>query len=1347
MARADTCSPRPTATQTDYTSGGTLNYVQDTNGNRITAGYTGGLLTSLTASSGQSLTIAYNTAGLISSVSDSTGRTTTYNYDASNTYLVSVNGWNGQTTNYTYDTTAGDAAQNAIQTITIPGGTHEYFTYDGHGWLASTYADGGTQPHSYVYSLGQVSVTDVHGDTSSYYYNEQGLLTKIVDPLQNATLAAYDADGNLTKLTDALGQSETYSYNTAGEVTSSTDFLGNTTNFTYTGPFNGLASMTDANGNTTSYAYNSSGDLLSTTYANGTSESCTYDPEGDATSFVDPDGQLTNYTYGKNAAGQPTGEITGTTFSDGSQYSYTYDTHGNLLTATDPTTGTVTFTYDPVTEYLTKVAYPNGTWLAFTYNAAGQRTQMVDQSGFITNYIYNSAGWLTGLTDASGNPIVTYDYCTCGRLNETLNSNGTYTTYAYDADDNITALINYAPDGTVNSSFDYTYNALGLETSETTLDGTWTYGYDADGQFTSAVFASNNQAVVPDQDLSYSYDALGNRTVTVINGVTTNYATNNMNQYTSVGGVAYTYDKNGNLLSDGTNTYTYNSLNELTSVVGPSGTTTYTYNALGQRVASTVNGVTTQYLIDPAGLGDVVGTYSGSGNVTGGNLIANYTYGLGLTSQVTASGSTYYYAFDTLGNTVGLTNGSGATVNKYSYLPFGSVLSSSVTVANPFQFVGQFGVQPASAGLSFMQARYYSTSDGRFTSPDPLGLLGGDVNYYRYAYNSPTELLDPLGLCGCDSSDQVMDVLGDVNGVQGLQLAGADKIVKSLGSDAPKYLGQTVKGLSGVVGTVGIVLGVPELVKGWHDKDPLAISHAIGSIGLGAIGLILLIPVVEGAAGIAGTVSTIAGGLALVSDVSTQIYKYSSCDSTTPPLNPPGGGGGGNDTVNGSCTLEILGLASYICDGVEVWSQYFTIIHVGGRDCSVQNLVHAVANTSGAGLGIGGGVGSGTGGSGVPPTVESTHSCNLVITIIEQQVSNARVDAGDPPVDTAPLVTGTSEAANAAGTAGNASPTTFIATALGNLGLVNGQDGNAGYSPTDAAQVAGTIATFDQLEADLAGIVTTASGNGANIGIAGDINLLQQVGARLEAVTTAEDLIFGGDANWLDTKQVSTLQQWLTAFYSDVQSSSDGGAIDPAAEAQLLATTLPSSVSTADASEFIDRWNRTVHYWNAGIFTGAQVPAGQSHRLPRYRRDSNSLQRGARCRAAKPGQRLRRPAGRVPGRAGHRAERPQRDGRLRDRQAADRPDRHPHPFGLYRHPYAHQQRKHGRHDQCRDEHRDHGCQGQSGQRGVLRLQPNLQRGLQRRQRQRHATGQRQHGHDPVHVHSRRHRLLRGRDDL
>ncbi len=719
-------------TATDYNANGSLNYIQDTDGNRITAGYTAGKLTSLTASSGQSITIGYNAAGLISTVSDSQGRTTSYTYDSSNQYLVSVTSFNGQTTSYTYNATSGSAAQHALTSIAIPGGTHQYFTYDNEGRLAGTSNDNGSQPQSFTYAQGQVSVTNGTSDTTNLYYNEEGLLVKSIDALGNVTLNTYDSNFNLVKVTNAFGESETYTYNAAGEVTSSTDFLGNTTQFAYTGPFNKLASMTEANGNTTTYAYNSAGDLLSTTYANGTSESFTYNPLGEATSFLNANAQPIQYTY--NAAGQMTSEK----FSDGSEYTYTYDGAGNMLTATDAT-GTITFTYDPVTQMLTEVAYPNGTSLSFTYNAAGQRTSMVDQTGFTVNYAYDPVGRLSGLTDGSGNPIVTYTYDPDGRLSLKTNGNGTYTTYQYDADGNVLHLVNYAPGGSVNSRFDYSYNALGLETSEATLDGAWTYTYDADGQLVHAVFASTNPDV-PSQDLAYSYDAMGNRITTVINGVNTTYTTNNVNEYTSVGGVAYQYDADGNLLYDGTNTYTYNALNQLVSVVGPSGTTTYTYNALGQRVASTTNGVTTQYLIDPSGIGNVVGQYTSDGS-----LIADYTYGLGLASQVTTDGS-YYYDFDSLRSTVGLSNSTGIYVDSYRYLPFGEIFSSSQTVANPFQFIGSTGIISEGDAMLLMRARNYLPNLGRFAAMDPLGIAAADADLYRYSFNDPVNYVDPLGL-------------------------------------------------------------------------------------------------------------------------------------------------------------------------------------------------------------------------------------------------------------------------------------------------------------------------------------------------------------------------------------------------------------------------------------------------------------------------------------------------------------------------------------------------------------------------------------------------------------------------
>ena len=43
-------------------------------------------------------------------------------------------------------------------------------------------------------------------------------------------------------------------------------------------------------------------------------------------------------------------------------------------------------------------------------------------------------------------------------------------------------------------------------------------------------------------------------------------------------------------------------------------------------------------------------------------------------------------------------------------------------------------------------ARYYGSSEGRYTQPDPLGLGGGDLSLYTYAHSAPTKYIDPDGL-------------------------------------------------------------------------------------------------------------------------------------------------------------------------------------------------------------------------------------------------------------------------------------------------------------------------------------------------------------------------------------------------------------------------------------------------------------------------------------------------------------------------------------------------------------------------------------------------------------------------
>lgn len=717
-----------------FDSQGRLAYAQDSSGERETARYTENELTSLTDSSGLVLKMAYNSNGRISQVTDPGGQVTTYTYDASGNHLLSCTGPQG-TTSYTYVTGHGIAQENALASITFPDGTHHFFSYDSQGRLVSTSRDGGAEPMQYAYtSPGGVTRTDAAGDTTTRFYNEFGSLVTMVDPLGNTTQDKYNANQNLTQVITAVGTSYHYSYDQNGNLIGGVNPLGATVSMTYNSS-NDLTSVTDANGNTTRYFYNSSGDLTSTIYADGSSTQASYNNIGLPTSTTDARGQVIAYQY--NAAGQ----VTLMTFADGTQQSFTYDARGNLVITTDAA-GTTTYTYNTADE-LTSVAYPSGQSLLYSYNAGGQRTQLVDAtSGFTVNYNYDSLGRLQSLADANGNTLVTYKYDNVGRLAEQDNANGTHTTYSYDADSNLLHLINYGPGGVIQSRFDYTYNALNQRTGEATLDGTWTYTYDGAGQLIHAVLTSTNPAV-PSQDLSYVYDAAGNRTRTVINSVTTNYTTNNRNEYTTVGGTTYQYDADGNLISmtdtTGTTTFTYNSLNQLVKAVTPTDAWVYQYNALGQRISAAHNGQKIAYVLDPSGIGNVIAAYDSSGNP-----VADYGYGLGLAIQDGPIG-VYYYQFNAIGSTVGMSNSTGAVANSYSYDPFGNSIVSAQAVANPFQFVGQWGVATDGSGLDHMSARDYNPISGIFTTVDPLGIPQPTV--YSYAQNNPLRFIDPSGRC------------------------------------------------------------------------------------------------------------------------------------------------------------------------------------------------------------------------------------------------------------------------------------------------------------------------------------------------------------------------------------------------------------------------------------------------------------------------------------------------------------------------------------------------------------------------------------------------------------------------
>jgi YD repeat-containing protein len=93
---------------------------------------------------------------------------------------------------------------------------------------------------------------------------------------------------------------------------------------------------------------------------------------------------------------------------------------------------------------------------------------------------------------------------------------------------------------------------------------------------------------------------------------------------TNVNGLAYTWDNNGNLLSDGgVTTYTYDTANRLVKFnQGAALTYTMAYNGQGDRVSVVVNGVPMTYTLDlNAGLTQTLadGTVILRGNIATGS--------------------------------------------------------------------------------------------------------------------------------------------------------------------------------------------------------------------------------------------------------------------------------------------------------------------------------------------------------------------------------------------------------------------------------------------------------------------------------------------------------------------------------------------------------------------------------------------------------------------------------------------------------------------------------------------------------------------------------------------------------
>ena len=380
----------------------------------------------------------------------------------------------------------------------------------------------------------------------------------------------YDALNRITRvirayLTPLQQDYARYEYSSNGNQTAITDANSNRTERTFDG-FDRLSRIT----------------FPSPTMAGQTNpadyEQYTYDANGNRTQLRKRDGQLINYSI--DALNRVTLMDVGGAATAGDVY-YGYDLRGLQTYA--------------------RFASVGGEGVTELFDGFGRKTRSTTNLGGISrqlDYAWDEDGNRTSVTHPDGG-FFTYEYDGLDRLIRVRESGAAeLELITYDAQGRRQGLSRV---GGVGASTSYAYDpisrpsALTHDLAGTASDLNFGFGYNAASQVTTRPITSN--------DAAYTYAPAGQPTVT--------YARNGLNQYATVAGVAYGYDPNGNLTSDGATTFGYDVGNRLITATGARNAA-LSYDPLGRLYQVSSAGVTTRFLYDG---GALVAEYNATGTM------------------------------------------------------------------------------------------------------------------------------------------------------------------------------------------------------------------------------------------------------------------------------------------------------------------------------------------------------------------------------------------------------------------------------------------------------------------------------------------------------------------------------------------------------------------------------------------------------------------------------------------------------------------------------------------------------------------------------------------------------------
>ena len=683
--------------------------------------------------------------------------------------------------------------------------------------------------------------------TTSRAYTVSGMTLMHTDGRNNANIFLTDLAGRTISVTDASGAVTTTVYDVAHDHPSViTDAMGNTSCYKYDHRGRKIAEWGTAI-QPACFGYDDMDNMTMLMTFRGYPEtnadgSPSQSGEGAAA------GDVTTWTFHP-----ATGLELSKTYADNSTITQTYDLYNRHSTETDARGNVKSHIYEHArglhlgTTYIVAEGTAATADRSLTYNHLGMITQIVDDAGTRT-FGYNtygeretdslvvdgdthliteqrdSFGRSTGYTYAKNGSVqqtVTTGYGDDGRISaagflhggETKNFGYTYLagtnllqvltkpndmtlTQTYEATRDLLTGMAYHRGSTLVAQREYTYDLIGRPTARTT---------SRQSSVVNDTFVHNTrselvEAQVSGKEYEYTFDNIGNRLTSHEDNIATMYATNELNQYTSISenGTAtfvsqFDADGNQTLIKTDTGIWSavYNAENRPVSFTNNASNTVVEcqYDSMGRRAYKkiTVDGLITlhqRYI------------YRDYLQIACLDLTRSHHPCLWLITwdpsqtietrplAIQKDGTWYTYGHDISKNVCEVFKNNGYIGTSYTYSSYGKILSNGTTYQT-LKLSSEF--YDEETGLYYYNFRYYLPYSGKWISRD-IVRESTHRSLYCFAENNPSVRTDYLGLVapgfGTNPADlnYVADLIKDMFNLSKSEPTVTQSVVPVIGS-------------------------------------------------------------------------------------------------------------------------------------------------------------------------------------------------------------------------------------------------------------------------------------------------------------------------------------------------------------------------------------------------------------------------------------------------------------------------------------------------------------------------------------------------------------------------------------